>query len=655
MQKELKLQIRGLIAAAVLLTIMILSAASQTDSFKITSINPIDAGIVYTKFNETDSLDFLILHRVRTGIHGNTLTMNELAFYENLRVAAGKRQFTKWLHELIVRENIRENLPVTEASPQAAEKQFEAFEGKIIREIKFSSVNLFAPSIDDPNYNKDGKLERIGNYLHFNTSSRILRNNLLFKPGDRIDPFLLGDTERLLRQLSYLEDARIYLFEDLHNPEYVDIIVVTKDRWSRGFDIDLSEIDEGRIELYDRNLLGLGQEVKTNLYFDGSENQAFGYKAGLNVSNIGGNLIKSGISYFNAFNNKRFHIITGRDFLSPSIKYAGGFKFTSANFFDDFYFPDTTFLNQGINFHDYDYWLGRSFLLKGKENYQRNNLYLTSRYNRSIFFERPEIDENNRYIFHNRNLYLAGLAFTRLAYLKSTYIFGFGPTEDIPVGIKIETIAGYESSQFFSRMYAGFNISAANYFDNFAYINSSIAAGGFFNKGNREQGLLKIETSGFSNPVYIGDYFLRQFFSVNFTKGIKRFDDEFVSISNNYGIRGLKSNMLEGTQKLSLQLESMFYARKHWYGFKYAFYSMVDLGWIGQGGKMVIQEDFYSGLGLGIRVRNEHLVLPTLQIRFAWFPKIPESASTRFIYILSEQRMRSDDFSITAPDILPFR
>jgi hypothetical protein len=71
-----------------------------------------------------------------------------------------------------------------------------------------------------------------------------------------------------------------------------------------------------------------------------------------------------------------------------------------------------------------------------------------------------------------------------------------------------------------------------------------------------------------------------------------------------------------------------------WYGFRYAFYSLADLGWIGPGQtKFVSDKTFYSGFGLGLRVRNEHLVLPTLQMRLAWFPRVPESASaSTFLY-----------------------
>ena len=649
------MQTKRLLTAALLFTSTLLSASLQTDSLMLHTIPSINNPRISSPISENyinDSAIYLNEDWKRF----QKINSSDDTFYDNLRKAAERRQTTKWLHELLVKDHRTDTIQVPDTEPQRSESQFEKHEGKIIREIKFRTVNLFAASIDEPHYSP-GRLERIGMLLHFNTNNKILKNNLLFKTGDKIDPFILSDTERLLRQLSYLEDARIYVFENAFNPEYADIIVVTKDRWSHGLDMDLSEIDAGRIDFFDRNVLGLGQELKVNLLFDGREERVFGYNTELKINNIGRNFVQTGISYLNAFDNNIFHINSGRDFLTPSMKYAGGIEFTSAGLVDDYNFPDTSFINQKLEYHESDYWFGRSFLLSGKkdEKYLRNNIYITSRFNRSLFFERPGIDKNIRYDYHNRNLYLFNLSFTRMGFLKSKYIYGFGPTEDIPVGTKVKTTIGYEDNQFYSRTYAGFDISYSNFFNNIAYLRNSISAGSFINEGVREQGVIKFETSGFSNLLDINSFYLRQFFSLNFTKGIKRFEDELISISNRNGIRGLRSDMLKGTQKLTLQMETMLYAKNNWYGFKYALYSMADLGWIGQGDSMVINESFYSGFGLGLRVRNEHIVLPTIQFRFAWFPRVPESASTKLLYILTERKHVFDEYKVTAPAILPYR
>jgi hypothetical protein len=555
---------------------------------------------------------------------------------------------------MLVREPGKVRLPATVSMHR--EEEFSGFQGKTIRDINFTSVSLFAPDIDAPWYGQMTRLERIAMLLHVNTNERIIRNNLLFDTGDKIDPFRLADNERLLRQLPYIEDARIYVFEDEENPGIADIFVLTKDRWSRGFDMDMSEIDEGHIEFYDKNILGLGQEIQANLLFDAGSEQLFGYQTQLKLNNLAATFINGGINYLNGFDHNRFRIHVERRFITPSIRYAGGARFSSESLSDNFIYPDTTFLNHGLSYHEYDYWFGRSIQLPGRNDmFSRRNFYITSRFKRNLYFERPEITENARYEFHNRNLYIVSLAYTRVGYLLSKYIYGFGPTEDIPIGSKFETIAGYEDNQFYSRWYTGMTMTHSHYLNNTAYLKNSVSLGGFINSGNFEQGMVSFETSGFSSLLDFDKWFLRQFFTLNFTRGIRRFDDEMISISHRHGIRGLRSDKLTGIQKFNMQLETMLYARKSWYGFRYAFYTLADLGWIGPGEKFVLNENFYSGFGLGLRVRNEHLVLPTLQMRLAWFPRVPESASANFFYLMSEQRRLLDEDRVNAPDILPFR
>jgi hypothetical protein len=149
------------------------------------------------------------------------------------------------------------------------------------------------------------------------------------------------------------------------------------------------------------------------------------------------------------------------------MKYAGGFDFATSRLRDDYLFHDTTFHDLPLDFNVYDSWFGRSFVLPGNDD--RRNLYITARYNRAVFYDRPEISERLRYDFHNRDIFLLGLGHTRQQYRKSRYIHGFGPTEDIPLGSRLQTIAGYEMNQFNTRWYAGIDISHSSYIDRVAY------------------------------------------------------------------------------------------------------------------------------------------------------------------------------------------
>ena len=47
------------------------------------------------------------------------------------------------------------------------------------------------------------------NALHIRTREDVIRRELLFKVGDRLDPFLIAETERNLRALPFIRAARI--------------------------------------------------------------------------------------------------------------------------------------------------------------------------------------------------------------------------------------------------------------------------------------------------------------------------------------------------------------------------------------------------------------------------------------------------------------
>jgi hypothetical protein len=210
-----------------------------------------------------------------TAFGNNLKKSHHEAFYRNLEKAASHTSLTRKIYDLMIKDPASEYQPSD--NPYRSESLFAEFEGKTIRNIDFRTVSLFAPGIDDYSYISTGIIERTKSLLHFSTSERVIGNNLLFTHGEPLDPFLIADNERILRQLSYIEDARIYVYENAIDPEYVDIVIFTKDRLSFGFDLDMSEIDRGGVEFYNKNILGLGQAVSTNLLFDAGESSPLGF------------------------------------------------------------------------------------------------------------------------------------------------------------------------------------------------------------------------------------------------------------------------------------------------------------------------------------------------------------------------------------------
>ncbi len=138
------------------------------------------------------------------------------------------------------------------AVPDAAElERLEA----VVGEVFIYNENIF--DLEDPQENK--QLYRLANKLHIRTQPQVIRQQLLFKSGDRYSQRLLDESARILRSARYLYDASIrpVAFKDGR----VDIAVTTRDVWTLNPGLSFSRKggeNTAGVELEELNLLGTG-------------------------------------------------------------------------------------------------------------------------------------------------------------------------------------------------------------------------------------------------------------------------------------------------------------------------------------------------------------------------------------------------------------
>lgn len=115
------------------------------------------------------------------------------------------------------------------------------------------------------------------NSLHIRTRPSLIRKELLVEVGDCYDPFLLADSERILRRFPFISAAEVY---GLRQPDGSwHVIADTRDEWSTRLEVT-AEFDNGfdlrRIALSERNFLGYGVGVKAFLVEDDASRQVGG-------------------------------------------------------------------------------------------------------------------------------------------------------------------------------------------------------------------------------------------------------------------------------------------------------------------------------------------------------------------------------------------
>ena len=168
-------------------------------------------------------------------------------------------------------------------------------------------------------------------------------------------------------------------------------------------------------------------------------------------------------------------------------------------------------------------------------------------------------------------------------------------------------------------------------------------------------GIVSIHTNYFSTLVSIGRYYYRQFVDINYTSGINRYAEERLTINDKYGIRGLRSDSLTGIRRLAVKMETVAFSPYYLYGFRFVFFAFADLGVIDFGNIHFTDNRLYSGLGLGIRLRNENLVFNTLQIRLAYYPILPKGTTYQTIVLSGEKQFSPYNFLPRKPGIFEFK
>ncbi len=109
---------------------------------------------------------------------------------------------------------------------------------------------------------------RVANRVHVRTREQVVRRELLFASGDPVDRELIEQTERNLRGLSFLRDARVETLDvDADGdgrPDRIDVRVTTWDRWSLSPRVDFERVEDltkWELGASERNVLGFGKTV----------------------------------------------------------------------------------------------------------------------------------------------------------------------------------------------------------------------------------------------------------------------------------------------------------------------------------------------------------------------------------------------------------
>ncbi|MGI8584434.1 MAG: hypothetical protein ACR2KX_19760 [Chitinophagaceae bacterium] len=532
------------------------------------------------------------------------------------------------LVKVLMTDTARDN---ASAEPQRNDIKFQPYSGKIIRDIQFKRLNFGTP-ISDTAKEVSTVLTRLSNKVHRKTYERIIENNLFFRKNDSIQPYLLADNERYLRDLPYLNDAKISVIPLLDNLDSVDIAVFTKDVLSIGAEVPSVDLNNTKLSLTEENLAGTGNRISIRGLFDKSRAKKIGYGAEYIWRNISGSFLDAYFGYQN-FNssingNKEenaYYIKLIRPLVNSYMRWTYALE-ASRHQTQNMYFRDSLFLSDyRYSYNNLDIWGGLNVDATFLDKYVRGQRLraLVALRLLSQKFDALPVRLINTYDSRYADI-TGGLAtvsvFARDFY-KTQYIYGFGRNEDIPEGIDVGFTAGFTRKQNKSRPYLGIKFERYYFTSKKRYLDFTVRLESSLHKKNFEDITALGNVDFFSRLKNIGRWKQRTFLSAGITWQINSTLNEPLYLESRYGLPEFSNGYIPGYIRTTVKGESVFYTPLSLASFRFAPFVFYNTSLFTPRNSALAESKIYSSIGGGLRTRNESLIFGTIELRAYYFPR----------------------------------
>ena len=537
-----------------------------------------------------------------------------------------------------------------------------SYAGKRINSITIEQHN-FSINIDSKESNLKNFFTKLGNQLHSNSNTRAIRENLFFNEWNIFDPSIVAYNEKWLRDLSYIQDAKITAIITPYDTNQVDIIVVTKDLFNYGGEVLINNNNAYSAKINNINFLGSGNSVQLIQNFDNERTPKSGWGYDVGLSNILGSFISinAGVNQFgnnlanNVLSARKNYISVQRPILHPNSKWLGGMEFLET--VNENVFPkkwDSVFDQQlNYNLKHKDIWVGYQLTRQKKQiNLNEYRQFIQYRHLENNFKERPidyllQLDRN----YQNLKADFLSYTLVRQSVYRTRYLYGLGRYEDLPIGRSYTLTTGRSEIENDRSAYLGFKFEQYKLSkkENYKHIIANIASS-YINQSLQDFRFLA-SLEQFSKLKYLNNgYGYRQIVNLSFTQTLKNKYNEALRINSIYGIPQLNREQIKGDSRLSANWETVLYNNRPILGFKSAPFVFGNITYIRTMGDPILKGDIYTAIGTGMRVRNENLVFGTIELKGFYFPRTNQQLSPWNFSLITNLRYKYNSNIVEKPN-----
>lgn len=522
-------------------------------------------------------------------------------------------------------------------------EKYNKYKGKKTRNIQIEILKPFGNIEDDYSQTMNGA-QKFGNKIHFNSKEWFVKNDILFKEGEKVNPSLFADSEKLLWNRKKFKNVRIVLYQEDKNSDSVDVLIFLQDRLSWTVGLGYNNRLIFGISTYNffgqPNTLSVFAGVnfnKHNLWAVGGE-----YK----YENIKASQINFKTNFVVEKLNQNVDVSLYRNFFSVKTKWA----------FDIRYIYDfstlsltgrpreaTSFINTKSNF--YSLWLAYALPLGEIVSIKDDKLKLVfaTKLNAIQYKSRPFLTLNTYdRIFVSQQNYTFGIGIARWDYYLARNAFYIDVGEYFPRGYSLSFWTGAQFDEVYGkRVLLDFTVNYGIYFKKFGYFYPQLNFNGYVANKKGQELTTNLSLDYVSDRVAIAKIvYFRQILKVGTSLGANVPEERYFNINDN--LRGFYSPNLKGSKSMSLKIESDLYFNKSILSTKAMVYAFCDMAWISENNKNVFKESTYQyGIGFGLRLRNVSLGIPYVDFQFAFFPRGKDFGQNLFNIAIHGSNSRS--------------
>lgn len=468
----------------------------------------------------------------------------------------------------------------------------------IIDSVVIENGNIF--DLSQPE--NSGILYRLANKFHIVTKKSVIERELLIREGDRFSREIADETERNLRALPYLWNARLSLDKSDEGDNILR--VETSDRWTLAGGPSMSRVSGQtiyQIGFEELNFLGYGQHLTFD-YFIREYKEDYATASFLERRLLGSRYQIYG--YYNDDPEVGLKSVSlTRPLYSLNSRFGYGISFTDIDRQDKYHLSGIEVAN--------NQYAGQVFSL--------SSTYRFGTYNSKVSFgagySYRDINIHDRRILPGVTVAFpsdslchglsASLGITNLRYIKTRHINNFSKIEDFAISTGAGVGFGwiYDASSG-DRMYrtVSFSVShSAHYKSSLLFF--SFSRGCWFDGETDFRKTFSVSIKYYNNGM---DWLTPSIFGL-YAEDDRRDGRLGLNLGENSGIRGFPEYHAQGERLARLNVENRIFTGLSLLTTEFGLVQFVDLGNVWRKGEEPRFKDILWSVGLGLRIGTDRV------------------------------------------------